>query len=407
MINALIKKAKTMSLIEKLARYSQAVLQRPLPETRRFLYERIDFNARLIGLSGARGTGKTTLALQYLATQPAEQRLYVSCDHPLLATISLFELAEQAQQQGITTLVIDEIHKKPGFSVDLKNIYDFLQLQVLFTGSSPLHLQQSRTDLSRRALHYRLPELSFREFLLLETGHHFEPVSLETLLEKHVTLAAEVTARLRPLPLFQYYLQEGCYPYFTEGHASYPIRLVEVINQTLREDIALLYNLEADKLEALMKLLCLLCASKPWQINYEKLAAAIEVARNTLKRYLFYLEEAVLLRRIGGRVRGDSYIAKPNKLYLHNPNLSLVLCPQINLGTQRETFFAMMTSQAHHLAHAHKGDFLIDERWTVEVGGPNKDTAQIEGLDNAFLATDGIETGFGRRIPLWLFGFLY
>lgn len=395
-------------MIAQLYIYSETRLKANLPQWKRFLYSQIDFQAQLIGIVGARGAGKTTLALQYLVSLPPRQRLYVSCDHPLMQGISLFEFAEQAQREGIQTLVIDEIHKAKTFSQDLKNIYDFLSIQVIFTGSSALHLYQSRHDVSRRALLYTLPELSFREYLALTGQGELPAYALAELLKDHEAIAADILRHVpSPLPLFRNYLQQGAYPYIVEGETSYLQRLIEVINQTLREDIAILYEIEPDKLEAMMKLLRVLCASKPYAINYEKLSAAAEIARNTLKRYLYYLEQASLIRRIGGRIRGNSYIAKPDKLYLHNPNLFQVLCPIPNTGSIRESFFAMMLGKDHTLAHPKQGDFLIDDTWLFEIGGPNKDATQIADQPNAYLALDSVEHGFRNRIPLWLFGFLY
>ncbi len=395
-------------MFSELFTLSQRLVQKARQQPfHRFLYDSIDFNARLIGIVGARGAGKTTLALQYLATLPIGKGLYVSCDHPLVAAADLFELAQQAEQEGFECLIIDEIHKKSNFAPALKNIYDFLSLKIIFTGSSAAHLHHAKTDLSRRALIYQLPELSFREYLALKTGHTFPSWPLPQLLEQHEQIALEITAQIKLLPHFRAYLNTGAYPYFMEGEDSYIQRLAEVVRLTLREDLSAVYGVEADKIEALYKLLQVLCASKPFQINYERIAAATGLARNTLKKYLYYLEDLSLLRRIGGKVRGDSYIAKPDKLYLHNPNLFQILCPEPNPGSQRESFFAMMSQHTHHLAHPPKGDFLIDNTWLVEIGGANKDRRQIHDQPHAFIAADKLELGYRKTIPLWLFGFLY
>ena len=241
----------------------------------------------------------------------------------------------------------------------------------------------------------------------MKTGHAFPNWTLTQLLENHEQITLEITAQIKPLPLFRAYLSCGAYPYFLEGEASYPLRLAEIVRLTLREDLSAIYGVEADKIEALYKLLQVLCASKPFQINYERIAAATGLARNTLKKYLYYLEDLSLLRRIGGKVRGDSYIAKPDKLYLHNPNLFQILCPEADQGSIRESFFAMISQHGHHLAHPPKGDFLIDSTWIFEIGGAKKNRRQIHDLSNAFVAADDIELGYRRTVPLWLFGFLY
>jgi predicted AAA+ superfamily ATPase len=396
-------------LYEQLLKYSILRRRQPLPKYRRFLFGQIDFDARLIGIVGARGAGKTTLALQYLESLSAEEDelLYVSCDHPALAAPSLLEVADEASKYGVKTLVIDEIHKKENFAVDLKNIYDFLDIRVIFTGSSAIHLERSRTDLSRRALLYRLPELSFREYLELNTGERFRACPLEKILTEHIKLSSEILRRVKPLKHFGHYLEYGAYPYFAEGPASYPQRLLQILNETLRDDIATVYGVKLHHMSALQRVLEALCRSEPYEINYEKIAAAAEISRHTLKQYLYYLEEGSLTRRIGGEARGNRYIAKPDKLYLHNTNLFGILCPRPKPGTVRETFFAQSLGYAHELKYPPRGDFLIDGIHTVEVGGPDKGFAQLEDRSNAYVAADGIETGFGRKIPLWLFGFLY
>ena len=396
-------------MIEGLLKYSVLRRAQGVPEYRRFLFERIDLGARLIGIVGARGAGKTTLALQVLEALelPEDEALYVSCDHPMMASVTLFELAEEASKYGVKALVIDEIHKKEGFATDLKNIYDFLDLRVLFTGSSAIHLEQSRADLSRRALLYRLPELSFREYLELETGERLRPYGMEELLENHVAIASGLLKRLKPLKHFRHYLRYGAYPYFREGRESYPQRLVEIVNETLREDIAVIYGVRLHHIASLQRILEMLCRSEPYEIHYEKVAAAAEISRNTLKEYLYYLEEASLTRRIGGSARGNRYVAKPDKLYLHNTNLFEILCPDPKTGMLRETFFAMSAGYGHDLKYPPSGDFLVDDRWIVEIGGEGKGFAQLKTAADAYVAADGLEVGFGRKIPLWLFGMLY
>jgi len=396
-------------MFAQLLKYSTLRRRQPLPSYRRFLFDRIDFDAKLIGIVGARGAGKTTLALQFLESLPLDpdEALYVSCDHPALAAPSLLEVAEEAAKYGIRTLVIDEIHKKENFATDLKNIYDFLDIQVLFTGSSAIHLERSRTDLSRRALLYRLPELSFREYLELVTGERFETLTLEKILDDHASLSADILRRVKPLKHFGPYLEYGAYPYFTEGESSYPQRLLQILNETLRDDIATVYGVKLHHIAALHRVLEALCRSEPYEINYEKIAAAAEISRHTLKQYLYYLEEGSLTRRIGGEARGNRYIAKPDKLYLHNTNLFSILCPEPKAGTLRETFFAQAVGYGHDLTYPDRGDFLVDGTYTFEVGGAKKGFAQLEDRADAFVAADGIEVGFGPKIPLWLFGFAY
>jgi len=395
-------------MIAQLIKYSTAKLAQRLPTYKRFLFEKIDFSSKLIGIIGARGAGKTTLALQYLKAldMDADEFLYVSCDHPLIASKTLLEIAEEFSAYGGRVLVIDEIHKKENFCIELKNIYDFLDIQIIFTGSSAIHLENCQSDLSRRALIYRLPELSLREYIELRTEHRFDAVTLEDILENHLDISSKVMAKIKPLKYYNEYIKSGAYPIFLEGEESYLQRLIEVINETITSDIATIYHVPIKNISSLHKLLEVICRSHPYEINYEKISTVTGISKNTLKQYLHYLEQASLLRTIGGMSRGNSYIAKPDKIYLHNTNLLTVLCTQNNIGTVRETFFASQVKYGHTLHYPKQGDFQVDEKYFFEIGGANKSFTQIKDMKNSFVVKDKIESGFKNSIPLWLFGFL-
>jgi predicted AAA+ superfamily ATPase len=396
-------------MIEQLLKYSALKRAQPLPEYRRFLYQQIDYDAKLIGLIGARGAGKTTLMLQYLASRmdEANEILYVSCDHPLVASVSLFELAEVFSRYGGKILAIDEIHKKTDFCVDLKNIYDFFDIQVIFTGSSALSLEECQSDLSRRALVYRLPVLSLREYIEMKIDLRFEPLTLPELTQSHIRYAQKILRQIKPLKYYGEYIRQGAYPFVFEGEMSYAQRLIEIVHETLVYDLATIHHVSLTNIETLNKLLKVLCRSAPYTINYESISRETGIAKNTLKHYLLYLNRASLIRTIGGMSRGNTYIKKPDKIYLHNTNLFDVLCEQTQVGTIRETFFASQTAYRHTLHYPPKGDFLVDELYTFEVGGPNKSFDQIKNIPNSYVVVDDTEIGFGNKIPLWLFGFLY
>ena len=396
-------------MIEQLLKYSTAKLTQTLPTYKRFLFDKIDFSSKLIGIIGARGAGKTTLALQYLRGLEisSDAYLYISCDHPLIASKTLLEIAEEFASYGGEVLVIDEIHKKENFCIELKNIYDFIDIQVVFTGSSAIALEQCQSDLSRRALIYRLPELSLREFIELSTNQSFESVTLEEILTNHHTLSTQIMQKIKPLKYYRDYILYGAYPIFLEGKKSYLQRLIEIINETLISDIATIYRVPIQNISSLHRLLEVICRSNPYEINYEKISSASSISKNTLKNYLRYLEQASLLRVVGGMARGNTYIAKPEKIYLHNTNLMSVLCTKSEVGTLRETFFASMLQYQHSLHYPKQGDFQVDEKYYFEIGGGNKKFTQIKSIKDSFVVKDKIESGFRNSIPLWLFGFLY
>jgi len=400
-------------MIEQLIKYSTIKLSQELPEYKRFLFAKIDFNSKLIGLIGSRGAGKTTLVLQYLKSLTQEKKLssdeymYVSCDHPLMASKTLFEIAEDFSAYGGKILIIDEIHKKENFCIDLKNIYDFFDIQVIFTGSSAISLEQCQSDLSRRALIYRLPVLSLREYIELHSNERFSVFSLDEILTNHLDISTQIISKIKPLKYYKEYIKSGAYPFVLDGHSSYHQRLVEIVNETLTFDLAVIYKVPLANIASLNKLLEVICRSKPYEINYESISKRIGISKNTLKQYLVYLNEANLINSIGGISRGNSYIEKPSKIYLHNTNLFEVLCSNKEVGTIRETFFASQVHYDHKLYYPKSGDFCIDEKYFIEIGGKNKSFEQIKDMKNSFVVKDDVEVGFKNSVPLWLFGFLY
>ena len=395
-------------MIPILSKLSKRFLSTKPSTFRRFLYDRIDFSAQIIGILGGRGSGKTTLMHQYAKASKFKpsQILYLSCDHPALIDADIYEIADEFYTHGGKLLLLDEIHNAKNFSAHLKAIYDFTDLQVIFSESSAMSIKHEIGDLSRRALVYELPVLSFREFLALKNIAHFDAFSLEELLSDHEDIVVEILSQIKPLEHFGDYLEYGAYPFFKEGIGSYADRLLEVVNTTIDSDLASIFNISHEKLDALKKVLYMLCTTTPYELNKSKLSAAAGVSWSTLSKYLDYMQKGSLLHIIRGS-KGHKTIHTPNKILLSNPNLFTILCAVPDKGAIRESFLVSQLLTDHLVHYYHEGDFLIDERVVIEVGGRSKDAKQIAHIDNAYLALDGIESGYGNVIPLWLFGFLY
>lgn len=387
---------------------SAYILNRKLPRYRRFLYQQIDFDERLIGIKGARGCGKTTLLLQYAqSTELAPQRiLYVACDHPAMVDVSLYDLAQTFYQEGGELLLIDEIHKSKGFAAHLKAIRDTFDLQVLFSGSSALRLEHELGDLSRRAVVYHLPVLSLREFMEIETGQFFKAYSLPEVLQRHSAIATEVMQQVRPIEQFKNYLHYGAYPFYRESLENYPRKLLEVINLTIDVDLNTIYNIETTKLDKLKKVLYMLCSTDPVELNIAKLSAAVGTSWSTLAKYLERMQAGSLIHLVRGG-SGMRAVVKPDKLLLDNPNLFHVLCAQPSIGSMRESFFVSQCSHQHQIHYHDKGDFMVDDHWVFEIGGANKTLKQLQGNEQGYVLVDDVVLGEGKRIPLWLLGMIY
>ena len=395
-------------MIESLLLLSAQIQSQKLPDYQRFLYKKIDFSQRLIGIMGARGAGKTTLLLQYLKANSPNHSLYIIADHPLVGEHGLFNIADAFQKIGGQLLIIDEIHKSKDFEIELKLIYDsFFNLNVIFTGSSAAAINHAKADLSRRSMIYHLPVLSFREFLELETGQQFDVVSLDSIIKEHTKHASDIVGKVKPLAYLPAYIDHGAYPFYIEAGETYLPRLLSASMQVLETDIPALYPLDYDKVNALKKLMVMLCQSEPFDLNISKLCGAVGLNQKTVYKYLGLLQAAGLLRILGAKASGITIISKPEKLYLDNTNLFSVFCGESKAGTRRETFFASMLSYQHTLNYPKGGDFMVDERYVFEVGGRSKSNKQIKHLDEAWVVSDDLEIGTGKKIPLWLFGFLY
>jgi uncharacterized protein len=374
------------------------------------LYHSIQWKQRMFGIKGLRGVGKTTLLLQYLKFKLKGNGLYVTADHPWFYDKSLLDLAEEFEKEGGHVLLIDEIHKYPRWSSQLKNIYDgHPDLQVIFTASSTLEIQKGEADLSRRVISYELTGMSFREYLALSYGYEVKPVSLEAVLKNSQSIISKLEFPQKVLPLFKNFLRMGYFPFSENNPASdFLVKLNQVINAVLETDLALVENYSAGNVAKIKKLLGIISASVPFTPNISALAGQMHLGRDTVNNFIVHLQRARLLNLIFYTKKGAASLQKPDKIYLENTNLSYALHDAPDVGSLRETFFInQLRNAGYQVTLPLSGDFLVNQKWTFEVGGRSKTEEQIKKAANSYLAIDGIEDGYQNRIPLWLFGFLY
>jgi len=377
----------------------------------RYLFYEINWEDRLIGIKGARGTGKTTLLLQKLRKDSANysETLYISMDDVYFSKNSLVDFVDLFVKNGGELICIDEVHKYPNWSQEIKNIYDdYPNLQVVFTSSSALEIHKGDYDLSRRARIYHLNELSLREYIQLMYKKEFPVISMKDVLYHHTEISTLLTEQIKPVKLLKEYMQHGSYPFISEGKNKYYERIETVINLIIESDLPAIAEIEYSTIVKLKKLMFILSESVPFKPNIAELSRKVSTSRDLLLKYLHYLERANLLKLLRRDTKGISQMSKPEKIYLNNPTLMhAISSDKPNEGNLRETFFMNQVNCKHHLTYPGKGDFKIDETYIIEVGGKNKSQEQISNLKNSFLALDNIEYGYKNKIPLWLFGFLY
>jgi hypothetical protein len=394
--------------MDRLTQLSDRKLQTPTGTFKRYLFSTIDWNQRLIIILGHRGVGKTTLMLQKMQ-EIGESVIYLSLDDFYFEENRLIEFIEQLYQTGYRNFFLDEAHRYAHWSADLKSLYDnYPDVKFVVSGSSILELSKGKADLSRRASVYHLAGLSFREYLELELDFSTTPFSLPEILNDSFSLSEQISDRLDVLAHFDQYLRHGYYPFFKDGKLQYKSRLIETTQLVLEMDIAPFEDLTHKTIRNMKKLIFIISESVPFIPNISKLAERLEISRNTVLKTLDLLAQAQVLNLLRSSNHGISFLQKPEKVYLQNSNLAYSLSEnQANIGNIRETFFLNQLQVGYEVSFPKFGDFMIDKQYVFEVGGPNKTSQQIQGVPNAFIAADGIKTGGGNKIPLWLFGFLY
>lgn len=376
---------------------------------KRYLYGKINWEARLIGIKGARGVGKTTLMLQRIADLKEEDiSVYLSLDNMWFSIHSLEDLIAFLYPRGITKFYLDEVHKYPHWATTIKNIYDtYSDIHIVYTGSALLAIDHSIADLSRRQSLYRMRTMSFREFLEYEGIISLDPISFNEILERHNEISATLAAKFRPLQYFSDYLTYGCYPFYKENKIEFLDRLAEVVRTVIEVDIPECEEISLSTMARMKTLLMIMAENAPLTPNISKLAERLECSRELALKMLYLLDKAGLLQLMFYKTNSYKQIRGPEKVLLGDSNILQALTRNGNIGTLRETFFVNQLRDLGEVTLSKEGDFRFDGNYLFEVGGSNKKYTQIADIPNSYLAVDNTETGFGNRIPLYLFGLLY
>lgn len=389
--------------MDELFQYSNQLLTKVNTGFVRYTYHQINWKNRMLGLIGPRGVGKTTLVLQYIKSNfNRNETLYVTAEDFYFAKNRLVDLAASFVKLGGKYLFIDEIHKYPDWSKELKLIYDYHQeLKIVFAGSSVLDIKKGSSDLSRRAVIYTMQGLSFREYLVLFHQIDVPRFTLDQILDHQV----EVPEIPHPLPYFADYLKNGYYPFATE--ADFGLKLKQVVSQTLETDIPTYAQMNVSTGRKLKQLLAVVAQSVLFKPNLSKIAEMLNISRNNIADYLLYMEEAGMIAQLRSGTAGVRSLGKVDKVYLDNTNLIYVLAKENqDIGNIRETFFLNQLRVNHQVTSAELGDFAIDQTY-FEVGGKSKGSRQLQNTAKGFVVKDDIEMGHHNVIPLWHFGLMY
>ena len=403
--------------MDALFRKSDRLLANTRTEIIRDKMGEIHWNAQLISIMGAKSVGKSTLIKQYLKQNYAlgdRRVLYCSADTVDFSMRTLVGLAEEFVMRGGELLVIDEIHKyhsgTADWSREIKEIYElFPDLKLIVSGSSLLQLREGDADLSRRAIKYTMPGLSFRESLRFYHGLSFPKWSLEDILAHPYDLWQTVSDKCKPVALFKEYLEKGYYPFLLEGEGEYYTKIEQVVNYIIETELPRICKVDVANVRKLQALINMICSEVPFDLNANRIAAALEIGRDTVVEYLKYLGDAKVLNLLYSDKKKIGKLSKPDKVYLENPNILYALAPtKVEIGTLRETFAIGSLSESHNVEYGKaQGDFKVDGKYTFEIGGRSKDFSQIAGVKDSYVFADDWDMPDGAKLPLWMLGFLY
>ena len=378
----------------------------------RYLCAQIDWGEDLCCIKGPKGTGKTTLILQHIKEtfgEDSDKAVYFALDHIWFADHQPIEAVDYFYKNGYTHLFIDEVHHYPEWSRFIKTVADtYPGMKIAYSGSSILKLDKGSADLSRRQTEYRLKGMSFREFLEYETDERFLPVTLEEMISTHRRFAAKICKGRKIIPLFKKYLKCGYYPFYRKSPGHFADRLQEVVNNVLSVDLPAVEGVTPPTVRKAKKMLVVLAKSCPQQPNMSELYRELETERNMGLRLLEAMERAELFTGVDVGSPKLRHLSRPEKIFLGDSNLMYALVGQPDIGALRETYFVnQLRAAGHEVLAPEKGDFIVDGGPLFEIGGVGKGFKQIKDINNSYVVNDDTEVGFGNRIPLWLFGFLY
>jgi len=372
----------------------------------------IAWEKQLVAIRGSRGVGKTTLIRQYIRKTygiQAGKALYCALDGMYFTNHTLLELAERFHMMGGSHLFLDEVHKYPTWSREIKEIIDlYPDLRVSFTGSSLLQILNADADLSRRVLSYTMEGLSFREFLHFYKNIDIPKHSLADILAFPDEICGEVNGVCHPQPLFEEYLRVGYYPFYDGNEVEYYSRIENVINFIIEQELPQFCGVDPAYTRRIKALLLYLADNVPYEVNIAKLSATLELNKQTVLNYLGNLQRAELLHLLYSDYKSVTRMQKPDKVYLQNPNLFYALGQQGKIGTIRECFVVNQLCCGHTVEYGRtQGDFIVDGKITVEVGGQDKTFDQIAGVPDSFILADRLEYPVGKKLPLWMAGLIY
>lgn len=398
--------------MESLYRKHRILISQTSTDIIRDMMNTVNWDKQLVAIRGSRGVGKTTLVRQYIKQHygiNAGEALYCVMDSMYFTNHSLLNLADRFHLVGGKHLFLDEVHKYPTWSKEIKEIIDlYPDMKITFTGSSLIQILNADADLSRRVLSYDMSGLSFREFLRFYKQTVLPVYSLEDVLSNPDIVCEEVCKACHPQPAFEEYLRVGYYPFYDGDELEYYSRIENVVSFIIDQEMTQFCGVEPAYTRKLKAMMMYLADNLPYEVNIAKLASYLELNKATVLGYLASMQKAELLHLLYSDNKSVTKMQKPDKIYMHNTNMLCALGSQQNIGTVRECFVVNQLSYKHTVEYSKtQGDFYVDGHITFEVGGKDKSFEQIADIPDSFILADNLEFPIGKKLPIWIVGLLY
>ena len=379
-------------------------------------YKTLSISPRMTGIVGPRGIGKTTFLLYLIKNNlvPANKSLYFSTDNIYFSTHTLVDTVETfIKEYDGECVCIDEIHRYPRWTQELKNIYDsFPHIKIIFTGSSSIDILHETYDLSRRVVMQNMVGFSFREFLEWKYNEAYPILHLDDIIHRRKENILQRSQK-GLWKAFKEYLAWGYYPSAHEFDMQEHFfgSLMNTTDKVIYQDIAVYNTLKTPTLNIFKKILAFITTSSPGEISINKLARTLKKDHTDTAKYFDILMNSGLIRYLLINKTGHKLIRNAKKVYIDNTNLlhalSYFLGKECSKGTIRELYTIQhLQNSGHNVFFSKQGDIQVGE-YILEIGGKSKSIQQIQNLDNAYLIKDDIFIGDNTSIPLYLFGFLY
>jgi len=377
---------------------------------KRYLYEKIDWNRKLVIIKGAQGVGKSTLVLQYVKSnfKQLDKVIYISLDNIYFSANKLVSFVEKFYENGGTHIIIDEIHKYPEWESETENVLKkFGSLHIVLVGNSVINYEKI-SDISDNFGIYELTGLSLREYIMFTTDINLPSYSFLNIIENHVEISQTITLETDPLAYFPAYLRNGYYPFFMEDRIKFFEKLSEVVEEFIVSDLIFTKGLDYKNIPKIKHLLYYFATNPAVKPNILKISEMIGTTRGTALQYIDYLSQGRIINTIKSIDAEVSTLAKPEQVYLNNTNLYRILFPNFSdKCIVNKTLIYNQISNLYDVSTSDVSDFLIAGEYELSIGNDKLQTEIDFKNKKKIFAVENIEIGSKNKIPLWMFGFMY